>query len=125
MARRILVVDDDALVLKGASSMLLKHGFEVLTARTIQEGFLLAARHQPDAILLDIMFPETPGEDGGTLAQKLKDFELTAEIPVVFISSLVEAPDVRGVRAAASPYFLPKPLVAAELLALLDRILGA
>lgn len=125
MARRILVVDDDPLVLKGVSALLFKHGYEVISARDTQEGFFLAARHQPDVILLDIMFPGLPGGDGGSLAQKLKAFELTARIPIVFISSLVDAPDVRGVRAVESPYFLPKPLVSAELLALLGRILGA
>lgn len=125
MGRRILVVDDDALVLKGVTAMLMKHGYEVLSAQDTKEGFLLAARHQPDAILLDIMFPDDSTGDGGTLAQKLREFDLTQRIPVVFISSLVDPQDVRGVRAVESPYFLPKPLVAAEVLALLDRILGA
>lgn len=121
MAKRVLVVDDDALVLKAASALLMKHGFEVLGASGAREGFLLAARHQPDAALLDIMLPE---EDGGALAQRMAEHALTKDIPIIFLSSLVGAPDVRGYRAAKGPYFLPKPLVAAELLALLERLLG-
>lgn len=121
MARRILVVDDEAMARKVAGTMLLQNGYEVLYAATTQEGFLLAARHRPDAILLDIMFP---GEDGGALAQRLSEHGLTEGIPIIFFSSLVDAPEVRGARTDRAPYFLPKPLVAGELLALLDRIFG-
>lgn len=119
MPRTILVVDDEPIALRMASAVLFKAGHQVITCTEPRDAFLLAARHHPDAILLDIVMP---GTDGGALAQRLADADLTRDIPIIYLSSLLEAGNRPPASNRRGPWYLPKPLDPSALVALLDRI---
>ena len=65
-AKKILVVDDNPVILKALSSVLSREGYQVLTALDGPEAFNLARQEQLDLILLDIFFPPDIMQSGMT-----------------------------------------------------------
>jgi CheY-like chemotaxis protein len=63
--RRVLIVDDDAVVRSATSNLLRNHGFEVMTAADCSEAIGAIAQVKPDVILLDLSFPPEIAYGGG------------------------------------------------------------
>lgn len=83
--RRVLVVDDSALIRHAATLALERiSGFEVLTAGSAEDGLAAAASAEPDAILLDLVLP---GTDGMAVARQLAACPSTRSIPVVMMTA--------------------------------------
>lgn len=103
----ILIIDDTADNLRVLSSLLTKHGYNVRKALNWQMALTACQTVLPDLILLDIMMPEV---DGYQVCQRFKDWELTADMPVIFISALddifdkVKAFGVGGVDYITKPF---------------------
>ncbi len=110
----VLVVDDvqDNLVI--ASAMLKKNGYDVKTATSGESALELLKEIKPDLILLDIMMP---GIKGYEVCEKIKANPDIKDIPVIFLTSLSETPDiVKGFQSGAADY-VTKPFNSAELAA--------
>ena len=93
---KILVVDDEEKFTKLYSTILMKEGYEVVTASGAQKGFDLAVSAQPNLILLDIVMPSV---DGAEALKTLSEDARTKHIPVIFLTSLIkegEADDSQG-----------------------------
>jgi len=106
-AWRILVADDEPLVLQIIQDILEALPATVLTARDGEEALSLAKAERPDLILLDVMMPKL---DGFGVAEALKGDASTAAIPLIFISALGASRDkVRGLNLGAEDY-LAKPI---------------
>ncbi len=90
---KILIIDDDVMMLKLYSEILWKEGFEVLTASDAKKGFDLAVSHIPDIIFLDIMMPDV---DGTRVHECLSQNANTKNIPVVFLTALVKEAEVEA-----------------------------
>ncbi len=56
--KRILIIDDDSDIIETTGSLLKYEGFEVHSADTVEKGIEMIGEVEPDALLLDIMFPE-------------------------------------------------------------------
>ena len=80
MSKRVLVVDDEKLIVKGIRFSLEQDNMEVDCAYDGEEALEKARENNYDMILLDIMLPE---EDGLSILKKLR----TSEIPKSFLSS--------------------------------------
>ena len=80
----ILIIDDDADLRRLFGAKLAGAGFEVLYGSNGDDGREMARRFQPDLILLDIRMP---GNDGYTIARRLKNEPQTKGIPVVFLTN--------------------------------------
>lgn len=120
MTARVLVVDDIAANLKLLEARLNAEYYEVALASSGAEALRLAHSWSPDVILLDVMMP---GMDGYEVCRHLKASPLTAYIPVVMITALVDqAERVRGLEAGADD-FLSKPVDHATLFARLRALL--
>ncbi|MEH2437743.1 MAG: EAL domain-containing protein [Nostoc sp.] len=110
----ILIVDDMADNLRVLSSILTREGYSVRKALNWQMALTATQTVLPDLILLDIMMPEV---DGYEICQTLKAWELTADIPVIFISALddvfdkVKAFKVGGVDYITKPFEFQEVLV--------------
>lgn len=88
MSKCILVVDDEEDVRSIVRLALeMKTDWQVLSASSGQEALNLAATHQPDLILLDVMMPEM---DGRMTLQALKTNSLTDRIPVILVTAKVQ-----------------------------------
>jgi CheY-like chemotaxis protein len=114
-ANRILVVDDDRDVLRGARLRLECAGYETFSAADGEEGVAAAVKLSPDAILLDVRMPRM---DGLTALAKLRERAETRNIPVVMLSaSLI---DQQAALDAGARFFLSKPYQGRTLLAAIE-----
>ena len=119
MKRKILIVEDD-LALSNILQMTLKAFYDILLARNGREGVDMAALQHPDLILMDIMMPVMDGLKALTI---LKENDLTATIPVIFLSGKVQYDDIlRGFRMGADHY-ITKPFTSTELRSGIDLLL--
>lgn len=109
---RILVVEDNDRNLKLVRDVLQHAGFEVLEARTGEQGVALARDDPPDLVLLDL---QLPGIDGTETLHQLRQLPATASMPVVALTAQAMPEDrERGVRAGFDGY-LTKPISVRQL----------
>jgi DNA-binding response OmpR family regulator len=114
---RILVVDDDPLIVRLVRTNLERAGYRVLGATNGQEGLELAAAELPDLVVLDVMLPKL---DGFEVCQRIREFSL---VPIVMLTAKGEQVDkLRGFEMGADDY-LTKPFQPAELLARVKAVL--
>jgi type IV pilus assembly protein PilB len=118
--RRILVADDNAIILKVLRNLLEAEGFQVITVQDGLEALKLTLQERPDLVITDILMPRM---DGVTFIKKLKSQLATRYIPVIMLTAKdgVEA-EVEGIGAGANDY-LTKPVNPKRLLARVHRIL--
>jgi len=113
-AMRVLIVDDTRLNVKVLDHLLRLEGFSTLCAEDGEQGRELAAREQPDIILMDVMMP---GESGFETCARLKSNPATADIPIIFLSALDDVESkVQGFRVGGVDY-ISKPPHGEEVLA--------
>ena len=114
---RILVVDDDPLILRLVRTNLDRAGYRVLTAVDGQQALDTAASELPDLVILDLMLPKM---DGYEVCRRIREFSL---VPVVMLTARGEQVDkLRGFEMGADDY-LTKPFAPAELLARVQAVL--
>ena len=85
MSARILVVDDLDTNVRLLEAKLTLEYYDVLTCGDGMSALAIAAEHQPDLILLDVMMP---GMDGFETCRRLKADASTRHIPVVLVTAL-------------------------------------
>lgn len=113
----ILVVDDTVANLQILADFLVDCGYRVLVAQEGEEALERAALALPDLILLDVMLPDMDGFD---VCRRLKEQSATRDIPVVFMTALVEVEHKLMGFAAGGIDYVTKPLQLAEVLARID-----
>lgn len=117
MARKILVVDDEKLIVKGIRFSLEQDGMEVDTAYDGEEALELAERNEYDVILLDVMLPEMSGFE---VCQQIRGF---SDVPIIMLTAKNDDMDkILGLEYGADDY-LTKPFNILELKARIKAIL--
>jgi two-component system alkaline phosphatase synthesis response regulator PhoP len=111
MAQTILVVDDEARIVKLVRDYLERAGFDVLSAHDGETALTLARVEQPDLIVLDLMLP---GVDGLDVCRRLRQ---VSGVPIIMLTARVEEADrIVGLELGADDYvtkpFSPRELVA-------------
>lgn len=108
--KKILIVDDEAELLKMVKSILEEDGFkEIQTAETVEEALTKCREWEPEFAILDVMLPDG---NGFSLFEQMRTF---TEIPVLFLTARGEDEDkLKGLGLGADDYmvkpFLPKEL---------------
>ncbi|HVM33742.1 MAG TPA: response regulator [Actinomycetota bacterium] len=120
-SKRILVCDDDPLILRLLQVNLELDGYEVLSARHGAEAVELAAAERPDLVILDIMMPKMNGYEA---CDALKERDETKDIPVVFLSAKAQQSDVERGKACGVSDYVTKPFDPEELLDVIQRLTG-
>jgi DNA-binding NarL/FixJ family response regulator len=120
MSKRLLVVDDEAKLLRAVAVTLREEGYDVATARGGAEALVRINAGIPDLVVSDIRMP---GMDGYQLARSLRSNPRTALIPIIFLTAKDEREDrIEGFRTGVDAY-LTKPFDPEELLAVVSNIL--
>jgi DNA-binding response OmpR family regulator len=125
--KKILVVDDDPVVVKAFTIKLKASNYEVLTASDGSTAVNIVRTQRPDAILLDINFPDDFGSvswDGFRIMDWLKRIDAAANIPVFIISGGDAAKYQSKAREAGAAGYFQKPIIHEELIAELERVLS-
>lgn len=122
MAKKILIVDDEADLLKTMKIHLESRGYDVVTAVNGNEGLDKVEKENPDLIVLDIMMPEM---DGTEMAQRLRENPHSRKIPIIFLTCLVEKEESKFAgHIIGNNFFLAKPFDSQELIGLIDKQLN-
>jgi DNA-binding response OmpR family regulator len=101
---KILVVDDDRLVLATLTHGLAQAGYEVIDADNGDDAILLAREHKPELALLDIRME---GKSGFDVAAYLREY---CQIPFMFLSAFSDEATVNQVKSLGALSYLVKPL---------------
>ena len=120
----VLVIEDDAAILRGLADNLRYEGYEVLTATDGETGYRLQKMHKPELIILDLMLPRMNGLE---LCRRLRGEAV--QTPILMLTARSEESDrVIGLDLGADDY-VTKPFSVRELMArvraLLRRIQSA
>jgi DNA-binding response OmpR family regulator len=118
---RILVADDDRVLVHMLCARLRTRGFETIPAFDAMQAWMVAQRQPIDAIILDI---QMPGGTGMEVLRKLKAFAKTSLIPVVVLSGSIDQHDVQTVKDLGADAFLSKPPDVDSLCETLGRLVG-
>jgi two-component system, OmpR family, alkaline phosphatase synthesis response regulator PhoP len=111
--KRILVIEDETQVRENIQEILELSNYEVLVAENGKIGLELAQQSEPDLIICDIMMPEL---DGYEVLMGLRQRDVTATIPVIFLTAKADRGDFRkGMELGADDY-ITKPFQAQEIL---------
>jgi len=107
---RILVVDDDRLVLATLTHGLSQAGYEVIDADNGDDAILLARQHRPELALLDIRME---GKSGFDVAAYLREY---LHMPFMFLSAFADQDTADQVQALGAVAYLVKPLDIGQIL---------
>lgn len=113
---RILVVDDDRLVLATVTHGLAQAGYEVIDADNGDDAILLARQQRPELALLDIRME---GKTGFDVAEYLRD---VAHVPFMFLSAFADADTRAKVEALGALAYLVKPLDVGQIVPTVDHV---
>lgn len=117
MAKKILIIDDEAKIVEICRDYLKTAGFSVVTSLDGQTGMEMARREKPDLILLDLMLP---GIDGLDIC---RDLRKESNTPIIMLTARVEETDkLIGLELGADDY-ITKPFSPREMVARVRTVL--
>ena len=122
MPKNILIVDDDPDIRELLNIRLRKAGYETAFATDAISAISAARRESPDLIVLDLGLP---GGEGYTVMERLRAIASLGWVPVVVVSARDPAANRERALEAGAKAFLAKPIDMDELLATVERELGA
>lgn len=115
--RRIMIIEDDATLLRGLSDNFTDAGFDVDSAADGSVGLAQTLAQPPDVMLLDIMLPKLNGSE---ICQRIRKEKL--DFPIIMLTAKGQEEEiVRGLELGADDY-VTKPFGIRELLARVNRL---
>lgn len=102
---KILIIEDDPLIVKIYTTRLSADGFEVVSAENGEEGLKLIEQDGINLIVLDLMMPRI---DGFGLLEKIRATEKTKDLPVLVYSNLAQEEEVTRVKNLGATEFIVK-----------------
>ena len=120
--KKILIIDDNALIINEVKDILIMEGYQVLTAPNALEGIELAIQFKPHLIITDINMPKM---DGYGLISILKTHAESRNIPIIVMSSYYSNEHVRKALLLEADLYLKKPCGVDELIISADLLLRA
>ncbi len=120
MKKRILIVDDEGLIVDLVSGILEKAGYQVFKAYDGKSGQVMMEQTRPDLVIADVIMPEMSGIE---LLELMKNSQVLRNIPVILLTQKDEFDVVNRAFELGVDLFLPKPFDSRELLHSVDVIL--
>ncbi len=119
MSKKILVVDDEADIVRCIRAVLEKNGYEALTANDGAQALELIKINQPDLMIIDLTMPVM---NGWRLCMKIREDERYKDTPIIVLSALIESEHLPEQCEPASVYMV-KPFDIFNLLAKVKELL--
>lgn len=116
MAKKILIIDDDPVVVKYLENLFQDNGYETCAASSSMEGLEVVRREKPDLISLDL---EMPGEWGPRFYRKLRKDKELKDTPIIVVSGIDGDHAIKDAVA-----FVAKPFDPDKLLGIVKRTIG-
>ena len=107
MAKKIMIVEDNALNMRLFSDLLHAHGYQTVTTSDGLKAAALARQEMPDLILMDIQLPEISGLD---ITRELKADPDMKHIPVVAVTAFAMKGDEDKIREGGCEGYISKPI---------------
>jgi two-component system, cell cycle response regulator DivK len=117
----ILVVEDDELNLKLVREVLKIGGYATIEAQDAESGIVLAEKHKPDLILMDL---DLPVMDGLSATRTILSDVNLSYIPIVALTALAMPEDRENALAAGCVAYVTKPFSFSELLTLIGGVIS-
>ena len=108
MPKKILIIDDDPVVVKYLQAVFSDNGYLTCTASSSMEGLEVVRKETPDLITLDL---QLPGEWGPRFYRKLRKEPDLKDIPIIVISGIDGDHAVKGAVAFVSKPFDPEKII--------------
>ena len=114
---KVLIIDDDSMMLRMASFIVKKAGHEALTAQSGEEGIELARSEVPDMAFIDV---EMPVMDGFTAAEQIKSDAALSGVRICMMSGTVTDEVTARAEQLGADGVAAKPLNAAEIVGIIN-----
>jgi DNA-binding NtrC family response regulator len=115
---KVLVVDDDAIVIKSCRRILEAEGFEVVSFPSADDALKTIKDYKFDLLLLDVKMPK---HDGMYLMSEIK--KIWSDIPIIVMSGYPTPETVADVLKLGAKQFIPKPFRPDELVKVVKEVL--
>ena len=118
---KVLICDDDKLLLELIEYRLAAKGYDVVRAADGAEALSMMIRERPELVVLDAMMPKT---DGFEVLARIKGDPALAETPVIMLTARKSEKDIVSALEKGADDYLVKPFIPEELMARLSRLLA-
>ncbi len=119
--KKVLLVEDDPLLVKMYKTKFVNEGFDFLVAQDGENGLKMAQNDNPDFLILDVMMPKLSGID---LLTKLRQTERGKNLPVLVISNLSQEEEAKkALSLGAKEYLLKANLTPGEVVSKVKQYL--
>jgi excisionase family DNA binding protein len=119
---KVLVVDDDPLLLRVVQAGLTKAGYRVKVAKNGYDAGFLTLDWRPDIMLLDIMLPDIHGD---LVAKRVRQSEQTEKLPIIAMSAVADQRRIDDMMEAGANDFVAKPFKVEQLKERIHALIGA
>lgn len=117
--KKVLLVEDDQMILSMYETKLKQSGFSVLTATNGADGLKMALEEKPDIILLDIILPQL---DGFSVLEEIRSHKNMDKTPILLLTNLTTEEDMsKGKALGATDYLHKTNLTPAQMVELIKK----
>jgi len=102
---KILIIEDDPLIVKIYTTRLTADGYQVFSAENGEGGLTIAEKEPPDLIVLDLMMPKV---DGFSVLEKIRHNDRTKNIPILVYSNLAAEDEIVRANSMGATEFIVK-----------------
>ena len=124
MAKKILVIDDEELIIKSLSKLLEKNGYEVFVAKNGQDAIVMAEEDNFDLILADIRIPGMTGVEAVECIYNGMSAKRKRKIPAIFITGYADPAIEEKTKELNPAAYIYKPFDAEFLLEKIKKAIG-
>jgi DNA-binding response OmpR family regulator len=119
---RVLLVDDEPIILRLLQVNMRLEGFEVIACSSGEEALRRASERPPDVVVLDVVLP---GIDGFEVCERLREAPATARVPVIMVTAQAQDEDRERGYALGVREYVTKPFEPSDLVALVREAMAA
>ena len=124
MAKRILVIDDEEIIIRSLAKLLEKSGFEAFVAKTGQDALVMVEEEDFDLIISDIRMPGLNGIEAVKGIYKVLQEKGVERPPVIFITGYADKECKREAKALNPIAYIYKPFDISDLVGRIKEVLG-